>query len=127
SELGLLLAVLGQAGGVNLSKAGIGEIGTTAMGTPNGGGIAAPAIGGEEKHIGVTTRAYDHAIRFMGFDFTIEQVAGDDATAHAIVGHHIQHLMAVKHLDRFRLDLAGEGAVGTDEKLLAGLAAGVKG
>src|SRR5690606_27210370 len=59
--------------------------------------------------------------------FAGEQIAGDDAARLAIDQDDIHHLMAVEHPDRTECDLAGEGLVGAEQQLLAGLSAGVKG
>ncbi len=56
-----------------------------------------------------------------------DEIARDDAAGLAVDDDQVEHLGAGIHLDLTRVDLALERLIGAEEKLLAGLAAGVEG
>ena len=60
-------------------------------------------------------------------DLAGDQVAGDDAAGLAVDHDEVEHLGAGEHGDGAGVDLALERLVGAEQKLLAGLAAGVEG
>ncbi len=125
-ELGLVLALLRDAGRVNLGVAGIGETGPAAVGPPSGGHITAGGVGGKEEHGAVSAGGQDHGIRSPAFDLTVDEVTGDDAFGDPVDEDDVEHLMAVVHFDLTETDLTGEALVGTKEELLAGLTAGIE-
>src|SRR5437899_2313020 len=62
----------------------------------------------------------------MRFDFSRDQVAGHNAPRFAVHDDEIQHLRSWMHLDRSLPNLSGENGISAQEKLLSGLASGIK-
>ena len=62
----------------------------------------------------------------VAFQFTGDQVAGNDATAFPIDDDHIHHLMAGEHLHLTLRNLTTQSGVCAQQKLLTGLAFGIK-
>ncbi len=125
-ELRLVLARLRNAGGVDLGEAGVREERTPSMGPPDRGGVAALGVGREEVHVAVAARRQHHRVPGVGPHLARDHVAHHDASRPAVVDDEVQHLGAREHLDGLRLDLTRERLIGAEEKLLAGLAAGVE-
>ena len=126
-ELGLILAVNGDAGGVNLSKAGVGKPGTAFVGAVSGGDVAALGVGGKEEGVAVTASGEDDAIGGVAADFAGGHVAHHDAFGVTVDEDEVEHFVAVVHFDLAEADLFTEGGICAEEELLTGLAAGVKG
>ncbi len=63
----------------------------------------------------------------MGFDRAGDQIARDDAAGAAVDHDQVEHFGAREHFDASGIDLAFEGLIRAEQKLLAGLAAGVEG
>ena len=126
-ELGLILAGDGDAGGVDLREAGIGEKGAALVGAPDGGGVAALGVGGKVEDVAIAAGGENDGVGHVDFDFAVVEVASDDAAGLAVDDDQVEHFRARIHLDGAEADLAFEGLVGAEKKLLAGLAAGVKG
>ncbi len=113
---------------MNLRVAGIGEERAPLVGAPGGGDVAAFRVGREVEDIAVAAGGKDHAIRRVRGDRAGDHVAHDDAFGVAVHDHEIEHFGARKHLHRcLRRSAVAERGVGAEQKLLAGLAAGVKG
>ena len=66
-------------------------------------------------------------MRRVGADVAGEQVAGGDADGTTVVHDHVEHLHAVEQGHGAGVDLAGQGRVGAEQQLRAGLAPGVEG
>ena len=126
-EFALLVAVDGDAGGVDLGEAGVGKAGAAFVAAVGGGDVAALGVGGEEEDVAVAAGADDDGVGVPCLDFAVRHVACDDALGVAVHEDEVEHFVAVVHFDGAEADLAGERGVGAEEELLAGLAAGVKG
>ena len=131
-ELGLVVAVDGDAGGVDLDIAGVGEGGAAAVADPGGGAVAVHGVGGEVVDVAVAAGAEDDGVGGIALELAGDEVAGDDAAGAGLavlVGHddEVHHLVPLVEGDGAAGNLAAEGAVGAEEQLLAGLAAGVEG
>ena len=126
-QLGLGVAVNGDAGGMDLRVAGVPEVGALAVRTPSGSGVASHGVGREEEHVAVATGTEHDCVGGPGLDLAVDHVAGDDATGAAVNDDQFDHLVARVHLDDARLDLAFQLLVTTDQQLLARLATGVEG
>ena len=126
-ELRLVLAADRNAGRVNLRVAGIGEERALLVGAIGGGDVAAAGVGREIKNVAVAAGGEDDGIGRVPADFAGDQIADDDALGVAVDDDEIEHLGLRKHLDGAGGDLPAERLVGAEQKLLAGLAAGVKG
>ena len=131
-ELGLVVAVDGDAGGVDLDVAGVGEGGAMAMADPGGAAVGVHGVGGEVIDIAVAAGAEDDAVGCVAFELAADEVADDDAAGavHAVFvfdEDEVHHLTAFVETDAAASDFAAEGAVGTEEELLTGLTAGVEG
>ena len=112
---------------MDLGVAGVGEQRAPAVGPPRGADVARHGVGGQEEGVGVAARGQHHGVRGVRLHLAREQVAGDDAGGAAVDLHHVEELAAVVELHLAEADLLGERLVGTEQQLLAGLAAGVEG
>ena len=131
-ELGLVVAVNGDAGGVYLHVAGVGEVGAFAVADPGGAAVAVHCVGGEEVDVAVAACGEDHGVGGVAFQLAADEVADDDAAcafAAVLVFHQDEffHLAAVVETDGAALDFAAQGTVGAEQQLLSGLSAGVEG
>ena len=126
-ELALEGVATGDAGGMDLGKAGIGKQRPLAMGRPNRTGIGFEGVGGEVVDVRIAAARQQHRMGRMGFEGTGEQVAADDAPGHPIHRDQLEHVPAGEELHLAGGHLAHQGLVGPIEQLLAGLTAGVKG
>ena len=112
---------------MNLREAGVGKQGTAAGGTPCGSDIAAHRVGRKEKDIAVAAGRKDHRVGGMTADFAGLEITHDDAFGMTADEHEIEHLGARVHFDATLFDFLFESLIASDEQLLSGLAAGVKG
>lgn len=126
-EFGLVIAALGDAGGVDLDEAGVCEISAAAGAAPRRGDVGVSCVRGEIINVSVAAGAEEHGVGDVAFDGAGGQVSGDDAAGFAVDDDQVEHFLAGVHLDVAVVDLAHEGAVCAEEKLLSGLAAGVEG
>ena len=126
-ELGLVVAGDGDAGGVNLREAGIGEERAAFVRAPDGGGVRAFGVGGEVVDVAVAASGEDDGVGEMHAELAGDEIAGDDAAGLAVDDDEVEHLGARDHGDLAGVDLALEGLIGAEQKLLAGLAARVEG
>ncbi len=126
-QLGLVVAAHRDAGGVDLGEARVGQERAPAVGPPDGGGVAALGVGREVEHVAVAARGQDHGVGGVRLDLSGDQVPGHDAPGRPVGHHQVQHLVAGVHGHLAQVDLAGQGLVGAEEELLAGLAPGVEG
>ena len=123
----LIFAGDGNAGGVNLGEAGIGEQRAALVRAPDGGGVAALGVGGEVVDVAVAAGAEHDGVGEVALDLAGDQVAGDDAARAAVDHDQVEHLGAREHLHLAEADLAFQGLVGAEQQLLPGLAARVEG
>ena len=127
SELRLIIAGDGNAGGVNLREARIGEESAAFVGAPDGGNVRSFSVRGQIINVAVAAGAEDDRIGEMRFEFAGDEIAGDDAAGDAIDHDEIEHFGAREHGDAAGFNLPFESLIGAEEKLLACLAAGVEG
>ena len=125
-QLRLLVAVLGDARGVDLREAGVAEVGTLAVRAPDGGRVAAHRVRGQEEHVAVAAGRQDHRVGDEGLELAGGHVAGDDAARLALVDDEFDHLVTRVLGDGTRSDLTLQRLVGPDQKLLTCLAARVE-
>ena len=116
----------GNAGGVDLDEAGVGEHGAFLVALPGGGAIASHGVGREEEDIAVAAGGHHYGVGSEALDFAGHQVTGDDAAGFPVDDHHVEHLMTAVHFDISLGDLPVEGLVGAQQELLAGLATGIE-
>src|SRR5690606_2000348 len=89
-ELGLALARLGQARGVDLGEARVGEEGALLVAAPYRGRVAVDRVGGQVKDGGVAARGHAHRVGRVRVPFAGDKVASDDATGPAVADDHLQ-------------------------------------
>src|SRR6059058_4038346 len=116
-----------NAGGVDLGETGVRERGTTLVGAPDGGDVAALRVGRQVVHVRVAARRKHHRIARVRAHRPGDQVAHDDAAGPALDHHEVEHLGAGMHVHHADPDLPRQGLIGTQQQLLAGLAARVEG
>ncbi len=126
-QLGLVVAVDGDAGGVNLHIAGVGKSGAFLVAHPGGGAVAVHGIGGEVVDIAIATCGKHDGMGGIALEVTSDKVAGDDAACATVDNDELHHLVAFMQFDTAAGNLTAQRTVGTEEELLAGLAAGVEG
>src|SRR5213079_1527923 len=126
-QLGLVWSAFRNAGGVDLGETGVRERGTTLVGAPDGGDVAALRVGRQVVHVRVAARRKHHRIARVRAHRPGDQVAHDDAAGPALDHHEVEHLGAGMHVHHADPDLPRQGLIGTQQQLLAGLAARVEG
>ena len=126
SQLALVVALHGDAGGVDLREAGIGEVGAFLPAGAGSAHVAAHCIGGEEKHAPVAAGSQQHGVARVALDFACHEIAHHDTLRMTIHHHEIHHLRARVHLDVSLADLLLHGLVAAKQKLLPGLTAAVE-
>ena len=112
---------------MDLGVAGIGKGGTTLVGAPGRGDIAATGIGGEVEDIAIAAGTEQHGIGCMALDFSRDEVAGDDPLGMPIDENKVEHLRVLVHLHPAKSNLGAQRGIGSEEKLLSGLAPCVEG
>src|SRR5579864_4318022 len=115
-----------NASGMNLCEARIGEGRAAFVRAPDGGAVGTLGVGGKEIGVAVAAGAEHHRVANMRFDLAGNQIAGDDATSLAINDDEVEHFGAREHLHATGIYLVFESLVRAEQKLLAGLAAGVE-
>ena len=123
----LLRAVYGDAGGVDLREAGVGEAGALAVALEGGRTVRRHGVGREEEDVAVTSRRQYDGVCSETFQFACHEVAGDDAARLAVLDDDVEHLVARITLHRTCRDLLVQCGVGTQKELLTRLAAGIEG
>ena len=88
-QLGLMIAADGDAGGMNLSVARVGEGRAFFVGAPGGGDVAPFGIGGKIKNVAVTAGGQNHRVGGVGRDFAGDKRTGDDALGMAVDEHQV--------------------------------------
>ena len=112
---------------MNLGETGIGEERALFVSAISRGDIATARVGRKVKHVSIAAGREDNRVPRVRFDFSRHEVAGDDPFGVTVDQHEVEHFRLGKHFHRPGGDLAAERLVGAEEKLLAGLAARVKG
>ena len=125
-ELALVVAAHGDAGGMDLREAGVGEGGALLVGAPDRGGVGTLGVGGEVEDVAVAAGGEDHVVGHVGLDLPRDHVAHHDAARRAVDHHQLEHLVPRVHGDLAQADLLLQGLVGAEQELLAGLAARVE-
>ena len=125
-QLRLLVAVNGDAGGVDLREAGVGEAGALAVALECGRAVRRHGVGRQEEDVAVAARGDHDGVGAVALDLARHEVAGDDALCLAVLDDDVQHLVTRVALHRTGRNLLVEGRVGAQQKLLARLAAGVE-
>ena len=126
-QLRLVLAALGNAGRVDLYVAGVGHVGAALGAAPGSGDVAVPGVGRQEVDVAVAAGAEQHGVGGVALHGAGDEVAGDDAARPPVDQDEVEHLAAREDLDLAAVDLPHQRAVGAEQQLLSGLAAGVEG
>ena len=111
---------------MDLGVAGGREEGPAAVTSPCCGDVAAFGIGGQVVHVAVATSAEHHSVCGVGFELAVFEIADNDPTGRSVDNDEIQHFAAGKHFHFAHRDLSHECLIGTQQQLLAGLAAAVE-
>ena len=111
---------------MNLGEAGITKERATFISAIGSGDVATACVGRKKKNIAVTAGREHYRISGEGIDFAGTKIAGDDPLGMTIDQHEVEHLGLREHFHRAEGDLPAEGLIRPEQKLLAGLAAGVK-
>ena len=126
-QLALVLAVHGDAGGVDLREAGVGEHGPLLVALPCGRTVGVHRVGREEEDVAVTARGDHDRMCAETLYLARYEVARDDTAGLAVHHHQVEHLVARIALHRPFGDLTVESRVGAEQELLSRLAAGIEG
>ena len=126
-QLALEDIATGNAGGMDLGEAGIGEQRPFAVGPPDRTGVRLQGIGGEEVDVAVPTAAEQNRAGGVHLQFTAQQMARHHTAGNPIHGDHLENVPAGEQLNAAQLHLAHQGLVGAIKQLLSGLPPGIKG
>ena len=126
-EFRLLVAMNGNAGGVNLHVAGVGEEGSLAVAGDGGGAVATHGIGGEEVGVSVTAGTDNDGMGSETLNLSGHKVACDDSACTAVDDDHVEHLITGIELYGAGVHLAHQRAVCSEQELLSGLTLGIEG
>ena len=126
SELRLLVAVYGNAGGVNLYVRGVGKESALAIAGNGGRGVATHGVGREEVSVAVSAGTDHDSVCSEAFESTGHEVAGDDTAGTSVNEDYIQHFVAGVEFYGASMYLAHQRRVGTEEQLLTCLTFGVE-
>src|SRR5437899_7739662 len=111
---------------MNLGEAGITKERATFISAIGSGDVATACVGRKKKNIAVTAGRENYGVAGEGIDFAGVQIAGDNSLCVTIDQNKVEHLGLRKHFQRDERDLEDEGLIRREQKLLAGLYAGVK-
>src|SRR5690606_3527534 len=117
-ELGLAAACFGQAGGVDLGKAGVGKEGPFLKAAPGGRAVGVDRVGGKVVDRGVAACRKAHGVAGVGFDLAGDEVAANDASRPSVDDDEVEHFPAGVELDPAGRNLPHQGAVGPEQELL---------
>jgi len=125
-QFGLVVPGDGDAGGVDLGIAGVGEGGALAIGADIGRNVAAFGICRQIEDVAITACGQDDSVSRPGFHASVGQVSRHNAACMAVDNHQLQHFVAGIHFDVAGVNLACQGLIGADEQLLSCLAARIE-
>lgn len=125
-ELALLVAVLRNAGGVDLREAGVCEARAALVAAESRRDAATLRVCGEVEYVAVAARAEQNRVGGVSFDGAVYEVADDDALCRAVNLYEVEHFAAGVHLDLAEGNLSFESRVRAEEELLPRLSAGVE-
>ena len=99
-ELGLVVSAGGDAGGMNLREARIGEIGPALVTPPDRRHVAVLGVGRKVIDVAVAAGRQHDRVAGERFIHPGDQVAGDDAAGHTVDQHQVEHFAArdLRHL-----------------------------
>ncbi len=126
-QLRLIVAADGNAGGMNLCEARVGKERAALVRPPDGRGVRAFGVGGKKVDVAVAAGGQNHRIAQQRIDFAGHEVARYDAARLAVDHNQIEHLRAGQHRHRSGVDLALQSLIRSQQQLLAGLPARIKG
>ena len=125
-ELALLVAVLGNAGRVDLRVAGVCEARAALVALESRSYAATLRVGGKIEYVAVAARAEQNRVGGVSFDFACYEIADDNALCVAVDENQVEHFAAGVHLDLAEGNLSFESRVRAEEELLPRLSAGVE-
>ena len=117
----------GDAGGVDLAEARVGEAGAPLVCTPGRGHVASLGVGREVIDVRVAAGREHDGVAGHRPDLSRDQVAYDDAAGAAVDDDDVQQLGAGVHAHPAVVDLACERRVRAQQQLLTGLAPAIEG
>ena len=122
SQFRLLVAVNRNTGRVDLHICRVCHISTLAVALNSRCAVASHGVGREEISVSVTTCCDNHRICGEAFQFTCNEVLGDDTAGTTVHDHHVFHLITCKEFHLSGLHLCAEGRICAEQELLACLA-----
>ncbi len=112
---------------MDLCETRIGKCRAMLVGAPDGRAIGAARVSGKIVDVAVSARGKYHRVCCVRFNFSGDQIAGDDAARFAVDQDEAQHFGSRKHFDFARSHLPLERLIGSQEQLLSRLPARVEG
>ena len=113
-----MVAAHGNAGGMNLRVAGVGERRALLVRTPRGRRVRQHGVRAEVKHVAIPARGEHHGIRRVRRDLAGEQVARHDPARMPVDDDHVEHFFERVHLHALEGDLALERRIRAEQQLL---------
>ena len=126
SQFRLIVAWTRDTSRVNLSEARVSKVSTFLVDFPSCGSVRAHRIGWKEVYVTITTRGDNYSVSRVAFNFTSNKVTSDDTTRFAVYDYHIEHFVAVVHINFTTSDLAIHRSIATEQELLSCLTFGVE-
>src|SRR5262249_37195473 len=123
----LMIARSGDRSGVNLRVAGICERGSLLICAIDRRDVATACIGREEEHVGISAGGENHGVRRVSLELSGDEIASDDARGSSVDHNEAGKRVRREHSYAAEPDLPAQGRISTEEQLLSGLPARVKG
>ena len=112
-EFGLIVAVYGYAGRVDLHVARVGEACSFFVALPCCRAVGVHGVGREVIYVAVASRGEYDGVSEPTFELSGLQVSCDDASCFAIDEYHVHHFSSFVHLHGAVFDLFAQSGVGS--------------
>ncbi len=116
-----------DAGGVDLSEAGISEICTLLIALPCGRTVAVHGVGGKKIGVAISAGGDHYGMGSEPFKLSGNKVSGYDTLCLSVDDDEVKHLVARITLYGTCCNFLVQRSVGTEQKLLAGLSPRIEG
>ena len=113
-EFALVVAVNGDAGGVDLHIAGVGEGGAFAVAHPCRAAVAVHGVGGEVIEVAIAAGGEHHGMSSIAFQVAGDEVADDDASGATVNHHQVHHFAALVEFYCATGNLTAQGTIGAE-------------
>ena len=116
----------GNTGRVYLSESGIGKISAFFIALHGSQSVRTHSIGREEERASVTAGCDYHGVSGVTFDFSGDEVTGDDTACASVDDDEVEHFMTREKFHRAFFHLTAQCRVGAEQQLLSRLSFGIE-